>query len=152
GELKQATGLPVVFDNDANAAAYGEWQCGAARGARDLIYITLGTGIGAGIVQGGRLQRGSHGFAGEFGHLKITVEGLECSCGSSGCLATAASGPNVVRRTRERLFAGAGYALSPRAEQMRGKLTCEDVAEAAIDGDRLGRSILSETGLYLGMM
>jgi glucokinase len=152
GELRAATRLPVVFENDANAAAYGEWRSGAGRGTNDLVYVTLGTGIGAGIIQGGRLQRGSRGFAGEFGHLKITADGLECGCGSSGCLETIASGPNIVRRTRERLFADPSYALSPLAEKMRGKLTCEDVVEAAVAGDRLARSILSETGLYLGMM
>lgn len=151
GQLSSATALPVVLENDANAAAYGEWRCGAAKGRTDFIYITLGTGIGAGIVQGGRLQRGARGFAGEFGHLKITAEGLECGCGSSGCLETIASGPNIVRRTRERLFSDPSYVYSPLAEKMRGKLTCEDVVEGAVAGDRLARSILSETGLYLGM-
>ena len=152
GELRAETGLPVVFDHDATAAAYGEWRRGAARGTNDVIYITLGTGIGAGIIQGGRLQRGSRGFAGEFGHLKITADGLECSCGSSGCLETIASGPNIVRRTRERLFSDPSFTLSPLAEKMRGRVTCEDVVEGAVAGDRLGRAILSETGLYLGMM
>jgi glucokinase len=151
-ELTDATRVPVVFDNDANAAAYGEWRTGAARGVDDFIYVTLGTGIGAGIVQGGLLQRGAHGFAGEFGHLKITTDGLECSCGSSGCLETIASGPNIVRRTRERLFADPKFAHSDLAEKMRGKLTCEDVVDGAVAGDALATSILSETGLYLGMM
>ena len=150
-EIEAATGVPLVFENDANAAAYGEWRAGAARGATDFIYVTLGTGIGAGIVQGGLLQRGAHGFAGEFGHLKITTDGLECSCGSSGCLETVASGPNIVRRTRERLFSDPGFAHSELADKMRGKLTCEDVVDGAVDGDRLARSILSETGVYLGM-
>ncbi len=152
GELGQATGLPVVFDNDANAATYGEWRCGAAKGVNDFIYVTLGTGIGAGLIQGGRIQRGSRGFAGELGHLKVMTEGLECSCGSSGCLETIASGPNIVRRTRERLFSDASYGLSPLAEKMRGKLRCEDIVDGAVEGDRLARAILSETGLYLGMM
>lgn len=151
GEITQAIALPVVFDNDANAAAYGEWRCGAAQGAKDFIYISLGTGIGAGIVQGGLLQHGSRGFAGEVGHLKITTDGLECSCGSSGCLETIASGPNIVRRTRERLFAEPGYARSHLAEKMRGRLKCEDVVDGAIAGDRLAYSILTETGVYLGM-
>jgi glucokinase len=151
-ELRAATGLPVVFDNDANAAVYGEWRCGAATGTNDVICVTLGTGIGAGIIQGGVIQRGAHGFAGEFGHLKYTAYGLECSCGSSGCLETIASGPNIVRRARERLFSDPGFALSPLAEKMRGRIACEDVVEAAVNGDRLGRTILAETGVYLGMM
>ncbi len=150
-EVSRAIELPVAFDNDANAAAYGEWRSGAARGARDFIYITLGTGIGAGIVEGGTLQRGARGFAGEFGHIKITTDGLECSCGSSGCLETIASGPNIVRRTRERLFSDPGFSTSPLAEKMKGKLTCEDVVDEALGGDPLARSIIAETGLYLGM-
>lgn len=149
--LSEELPLRIVVNNDANAAAYGEWRCGAAKGRSDFVYITLGTGIGAGIVQGGRLQRGARGFAGEFGHLKIQAEGLECGCGSSGCLETIASGPNIVRRTRERLFSDPAYGLSPLAEKMRGKLTCEDVVESAVNGDHLARAILNETGLYLGM-
>lgn len=151
GELRAATDLPLVFDNDANAATYGEWRCGAARGVDDFIYIALGTGIGAGIVAGGQLQRGAHGFAGEFGHLKISADGLECSCGSAGCLETVASGPNIVRRTRERLFTDPSYALSPFGEKLRERIACEDVVEGAVQGDLLARSILSETGVFLGM-
>ena len=151
GELRAATSLPLVFDNDANAATYGEWRCGAARGVDDFIYITLGTGIGAGIVEGGRLQRGAHGFAGEFGHLKISADGLECSCGSYGCLETVASGPNIVRRTRERLFTDPSYALSPFGEKLRKRIACEDVVEGAVEGDLLARMILAETGVFLGM-
>jgi glucokinase len=151
GELERATGLPVVFDNDANAATYGEWQCGAARGATDFVLVALGTGIGAGIVQGGVLQRGKRGFAGELGHLKVMADGLECSCGSSGCLETVASGPNIVRRTRERLFEDPVSGQTSLAEKMRGKVACEDVVEGAEEGDPLARSILAETGLFLGM-
>lgn len=150
-ELREATGLPLVFDNDANAATFGEWRSGVARDAKNMIYITLGTGIGAGLVQGGRLQRGAKGFAGELGHLKITTDGLECGCGSSGCLETIASGPNIVRRTRELLFADPSFTLSPLVGKMRGKLSCEDIVESAKNGDKLARSILAETGLYLGM-
>lgn len=150
-EIREATRLPVVFDNDANAATYGEWQCGAGRGSRDFVLLTMGTGIGAGLVVGGQLQRGARGFAGEFGHLKVMTDGLECSCGSSGCLETLASGPNIVRRTRERLFTDPSFALSPLATKMSGTIACEDVVEGALDGDRLALSILAETGIYLGM-
>jgi glucokinase len=150
-DISRATGLPVVIDNDANTAVYGEWRCGAARGTRDAIYISIGTGIGAGLIQGGRLQRGARGFAGEFGHFKIAIDGLECSCGSSGCLETVASGPNIVRRTRELLYAQPEFALSPLAEKMARRLGCEDIVEAAIDGDSFARSVLSETAEYLGM-
>lgn len=150
-ELSEATHLPVVLDNDANTAAYGEWQCGAARGARDAIYIATGTGIGAGLILGGRLHLGARGFSGEFGHSKVAIDGLECSCGSSGCLETVASGPNIVRRARELMFAEPRFALSALAPKMSGQLTCEDVVSAALDGDAFARSVLSETAAYLGM-
>lgn len=149
-ELVTATGLPVILDNDAAAAAYGEWQCGAARGAQDAAYIMLGTGIGGALILGGRMQRGAHGFAGEFGHIKIGSDNLECSCGSVGCLETVASGPNIVRRVRERLFDDPSYGLTPLAAQMTGRLTCEDVVEAGLKGDDLARSVLTETARYLG--
>jgi glucokinase len=150
-DLARATGLPVVLDNDANTAAYGEWRCGAARGARDAIFITIGTGIGAGLIQDGQLHRGASGFAGEFGHFKVGVDGLECGCGNSGCLETVASGPNIVRRTRELLFDDPRSALSPLAAKTAGRLTCENVVEAALSDDAFARSVLSETAAYLGM-
>jgi glucokinase len=150
-ELVDATGLPVILDNDANTAAYGEWQCGAARGVTEAVYVTIGTGIGAGVIQNGRLHRGAHGFAGEFGHFKIGVDGLECGCGSAGCLETVASGPNIVRRTRELLLADPRFAESPLSAKMSGRLRCEDVVAAAEGGDVFAQSVLSETGAYLGL-
>src|ERR1051325_820063 len=136
-EVEQATGLPAVFDNDANVAAYGEWRCGAAQGFKDVFYITIGTGIGAGLILGGQLQRGSRGFAGEFGHFKIGLDGLECACGSTGCLETLASGPNIVRRVREHLFSDPSFSVSRLARDMEGILTCERVFQAAMERDQL---------------
>lgn len=150
-ELERATGLPVVVDNDANVAAYGEWRAGAATGSTDVFYITMGTGIGAGLILGGELQRGSLGFAGEFGHFKIDMEGLECACGSTGCLETVASGPNIVRRVREQLFSDPSFSLSKLARDMEGKLTNERVVRAAIEEDELALTVLKETGRVLGM-
>ncbi|MBL8152116.1 MAG: ROK family protein [Blastocatellia bacterium] len=149
-ELCSAIDLPVILDNDANTAAYGEWKCGAAKGTSDVVFITIGTGIGGGIILGGYLQRGVCGFAGEFGHLKVGDLNMDCSCGSSGCLETVSSGPNIVRRTRERLFTDPAFTDSKLAPKMRGRLRCEDVMEAAILGDYLARSVLSETAIYLG--
>ncbi|HYP25147.1 MAG TPA: ROK family protein [Blastocatellia bacterium] len=149
-ELQNSTGLPVIFDNDANAAAYAEWKCGAACGVDDFFFITMGTGIGAALILGGQLQRGSRGFAGEFGHFKIDRKGLECACGSRGCLETMASGPNIVRRVRERLFSDPSFSLSRLAQDMAGKLTNERVVQAAIEDDELARSVLEETGRILG--
>jgi glucokinase len=149
-ELREGTGLPVVFDNDANAGAYGELCCGAARGYRDVFYVTMGTGIGAGLILDGRLQRGSRGFAGEFGHFKIDVDGLECACGSAGCLETVASGPNIVRRVRERLFSDPSFSVSQLARDMDGTLTCERIVQAAVEDDELAQSVLKETCVFLG--
>lgn len=149
--LREATGLPVVFNNDANAGAYGEWRCGAARGRQDVFYITMGTGIGAGLILGGCLQQGSRGFAGEFGHFKVDVAGLECACGGTGCLETLASGPNIVRRVRERLFSDPAFSVSSLAREMEGTLTCERVIQAAVEKDELARAVLNETGVYLGL-
>ena len=150
-ELQRSTGLPVVVDNDANVAAYGEWRAGAATDSTDAFYITMGTGIGAGLILGGQLQRGSLGFAGEFGHFKIAMEGLECACGSTGCLETVASGPNIVRRVREQLFSDPSFSVSKLAHDMEGKLTNRRVVQAALEGDELALKVLKETGRVLGM-
>jgi glucokinase len=150
-ELAQATNLPIVIDNDANAAAYGEWQCGAARNCNDVFFVTMGTGIGSGLILNGQLQRGSRGFAGEFGHVKIALDGLECACGSTGCLETQASGPNIVRRVREQLFSDPSFSVSSLAHDMEGILTGERVVRAAMEKDELAISVLKETGRILGM-
>jgi len=150
-ELERETGLPVVVDNDANVAAYGEWRAGAAIGSTDVFYVTMGTGIGAGLILGGQLQRGSLGFAGEFGHFKIDMQGLECACGSKGCLETVASGPNIVRRVREQLFSDPSFSVSKLARDMEGKLTNERVVQAALEEDELALMVLGETGRVLGM-
>jgi glucokinase len=149
-EIEHSTSLPVVFDNDANVAAYGEWRCGAAQGFADVFYITVGTGIGAGLILGGKLQRGSRGFAGEFGHFKIGVDGLECACGGTGCLETLASGPNIVRRVREQLFSDPAFSVSRLALDMEGILTCERVFQAAMERDQLATQVLKETAKILG--
>ena len=149
-ELERETELPIVIDNDANVAAYGEWRSGAARGSNDVFYVTMGTGIGAGLILGGQLQRGSRGFAGEFGHFKVDRDGLECGCGGTGCLETVASGPNIVRRVREQLFSDPSFSVSQLARDMEGTLTAERVARAATENDDLAASVLKETGRMLG--
>lgn len=149
-QLERATDLPIVIDNDANVAAYGEWRSGAARGSRDVFFVTMGTGIGAGLILGGQLQRGSRGFAGEFGHFKVDRGGLECGCGGTGCLETVASGPNIVRRVREQLFSDPSFSVSTLARDMEGTLTAERVVRAATENDELAVSVLKETGTVLG--
>ena len=149
-ELERATDLPIVIDNDANVATYGEWRLGAARGSRDVFFVTMGTGIGAGLILGGQLQRGSRGFAGEFGHFKVDRDGLECGCGGTGCLETVVSGPNIVRRVREQLFSDPSFSVSQLAVDMEGTLTAERVVRAATENDVLAASVLKETGSMLG--
>ena len=149
-QLEGATGLPVVIDNDANVAAYGEWRAGAARGSGDVFFVTMGTGIGAGLILGGELQRGTRGFAGEFGHFKVDNDGLECGCGGTGCLETVASGPNIVRRVREKLFSDPSFSVSKLARDMEGTLTAGRVMQAATEDDDLATSVLRETGVVLG--
>lgn len=151
GELSSAMGLPLVFDNDANMAAYGEWVCGAARGAHHVFYVSFGTGIGSALILDGRLHRGAVGFAGEFGHCKVDPQGIECGCGGMGCLETVASGPHIVRRVREIFFTDPAYSLSSLAADMAGVLTLQRVITAAIGGDRLARAVLREAGAYVGL-
>ena len=103
-ELMKVTGLRCELENDANAAAYGEYQVGAGRGARDMFYMSIGDAIGGAIILDGRLWTGTSGLAGEVGHITIDTEGVECVCGNTGCLGTVSSAPNIARRAKERLF------------------------------------------------
>jgi glucokinase len=150
-ELSRETGLPVILDNDANAAAYGELQAGAARDRREVFFVTLGTGIGAGLIINGQIYRGAAGFAGEFGHMTIDPEGIECTCGNIGCLETIASGPNIVRRTRERLYRDRTSSLSRLGIPRDREFTAEDIAHAASDGDEMAQVMMERTGMFLGI-
>ncbi|HKY05450.1 MAG TPA: ROK family protein [Blastocatellia bacterium] len=151
GELSGVTELPVTLDNDANAAAYAELQVGAARGRKEVFFVTLGTGIGAGLIINGRIYRGALGFAGEFGHMTIDPEGIECGCGNIGCLETIASGPNIVRRTRERLYRDRTSSLSRLAIPRDREFTAEDIARAAREGDEMAQVMMERTGMFLGI-
>jgi glucokinase len=101
-KVEQRVGLPVVVENDANAAAWGEYRFGAGQGHEDVICITLGTGLGGGIIIGNKLRRGHFGVAGEFGHIRVVPDGLLCGCGSQGCWEQYASGRALVRYARQR--------------------------------------------------
>jgi len=149
--LVKSTDLPVVLDNDANVAAYGEFICGAAQGMRNLIYISVGQGIGAGLICDAKIYRGSLGFAGEFGHMTVDPDGLQCVCGNKGCLETIASGPNIVRRTRERLFRDRSSSLSRLASPQKGELTPEKIAAEAVNGDDFSLMMIEQTGKWIGI-
>jgi len=151
GAVARQTRCPVLIENDANMAAYGEFVCGAARGRTNVIYIAVGTGIGAGLICEGRLYRGALGFAGEFGHMTVDPDGLPCRCGNRGCLETIASGPNIVRRARERLFRDRSSSLSRLAAPGKGELTPERIAAEALNGDDFSLMILEQTGKWIGV-
>lgn len=147
-ELAKATGLRVELENDANAAAYGEFKVGAGRGSRDMFYATIGMGIGGAIILDGKLWLGASGFAGEFGHITIDAEGIECMCGNTGCLETVASAPNIVRRTKERLYRDNTSSLSKLA--LDEDFTAADVAREAKNGDDFALLMIERTGKYIG--
>jgi glucokinase len=148
GGLTRATGLRVELENDANAAAYGEFQVGAGRGSTNLFYITIGNGIGGAIVLDGRLWTGASGFAGEVGHITIDTEGLPCVCGNTGCLETVASAPSIVRRARERLNRDSTSSLSRLS--FNKNFTAQDVAHEAREGDDFAAMMIERTGKYIG--
>lgn len=147
-EFTEAIGVRVEIENDANAAAYGEFQVGAGSGCRDMFYMMIGEGIGGAIILDGKLWTGSSGFAGEVGHITIDTEGLECACGNTGCLETVASAPSIVRRARERLNRDSTSSLS-RLGLKKG-FTADDVAHQANEGDDFALMMIERTGKYIG--
>lgn len=147
-ELMKATGMRVELENDANAAAYGEYKVGAGRGSRDMFYATIGAGIGGAIILDGKLWLGASGFAGEFGHITIDAEGIECMCGNAGCLETVASAPNIVRRANERLYRDNTSSLSRLA--INKEFTATDIVHEAKDGDDFSLMMIERTGKYIG--
>ena len=142
--------LPASLDNDANCATYGEWWQGAGRGVQNLVGVTLGTGIGGGMIVDGRLVRGASGSAGELGHTTIDFTGRRCACGNYGCLEAYASGPNIAARAREGVAAGYESVL---AELVGGDLTlitALTVYEALVLGDKYAHEVMNETAKILG--
>src|SRR5258706_5204935 len=147
-ELMKATGMRFELENDANAAAYGEYKAGAGRGARDIFYIGIGEAIGGAILFDGKLWTGASGCAGEVGHITINTEGTECVCGNTGCLETVASGPNIARRARERLDRDSTSSLSSLAK--KENLTAAELAHEATQGDDFSIMMIERTGKYIG--
>ena len=143
-------GIPVAITNDANAAAIGEMTYGVARGMKDFIMITLGTGVGSGIVVNGQMVYGHDGFAGELGHVIMKRNnGRMCGCGRTGCLETYASATGVARTAREFLESRAGEPSILRALDI-DSITSKDVYDAAIAGDKMAKYIFEFTGNILG--
>jgi glucokinase len=144
--LTEHFGVPAYLDNDANLAALGEWKFGAGRDHRDVLYLTISTGIGGGVVINDHLIRGYHGLAAELGHVTVLADGPVCSCGIKGHLEALAAGPAIVRYVREQLEAGSKSELSSDEE-----LTAYAIAEAAKRGDELAKSAYARAGKYLGI-
>lgn len=136
-ELQRRLGWPIFLENDANGAAMGEMWLGAAHGCRDVVSVTLGTGVGGGVILNGVLWRGSHGSAGEIGHTTVDpFSGLKCKCGNTGCLELFASATAIVRMARE-------LGLD--------QLSAVEVYEAGRNGDERARSVFERFGMYLGI-
>ena len=142
--------LPSTLDNDANCATLGEWWRGAAQGARNVVGITIGTGIGGGIVIGGQLYHGSSDVAGEIGHTTIDSTGRYCRCGNYGCLEAYASGPAIALRAREALERDEVSALHKMVKGDLDLLTAATVYEAAHRGDALALEVVRDTARFLG--
>lgn len=141
---------PVVIDNDANCATYGEWWQGAGRGASSLVGITIGTGVGGGYILDGRLVHGASDGAGEVGHTTVNVSGRRCACGNDGCLEAYASGPAIANRAREGMEAGAESVLSDLVQGDLSRITAATVYEAVVCGDPYATEVLTETAKFLG--
>jgi glucokinase len=147
----ERTGLPTLVDNDGNAAAWAESRFGAGAGCDDLVLVTVGTGIGGGLVLGGRLYHGEHGFAGELGHLIVSPDGDRCACGNRGCLEAMASGSALGRLGREAAAADPGGRLAALAAQAGGPVTGELVFAAASEGDKPALALFERVGTWLGV-
>jgi glucokinase len=144
--LAERFGVPAFLDNDARLAALGEWKFGAAKGHKDVLYLTLSTGVGGGVIENNHLLHGYHGLGTELGHTLIEPDGPLCSCGYPGHLEAFSSGPAIVKYVLEEL--GAGAKSSMKAED---HLTAQMVADAALQGDALAVSAYRRAGEYLGM-
>jgi glucokinase len=143
-------GVRIVMDNDANAAAAAEWRFGAARGFANVLYVTMGTGIGGGVIADGRLVRGANGAAGEIGHICLVPDGPTCGCGRRGCLEALCSGPAIARRAREKLAAGMdGGDLLRAANVPPDELRTEHLLDAARRGNAFAVEHFQETAYFM---
>ncbi|WP_226535164.1 ROK family glucokinase [Fictibacillus halophilus] len=151
-ELEKATGLSVTIDNDANIAAIGEMWRGAGDGEGNLLMITLGTGVGGGIIVNGHIMHGTNGMAGEIGHITSIPEGgAHCNCGKSGCIETIASATGIARIAKEKAAGDVSSSLNEILKN-HGELKAKDVAEAAENGDQAAIDTLDEVAFHLGLV
>lgn len=149
--INRAFNIDTFLINDANAAAIGEHNLGAGRGTKNLIYITVSTGIGSGIIIENNLYSGASGSAGEVGHMTIDVNGPRCNCGGTGCLEMLASGKAVAREAIRRINDGESSSLPGAVSGMLENITAKEVGEAAREGDRLAIDVITGAATYLGV-
>ncbi|MCC7201561.1 MAG: ROK family protein [Nitrospirae bacterium] len=149
--LENAVNLPVVLDNDANAAAYGEKWKGAGRRADSLVCLTMGTGIGGGIILNGEVWHGADGMAGEIGHMTVDPSGPRCNCGNYGCLEAYSSATGMIRSAVGSIKLGKRSSLRRLSSGRSGNITSKMIYDAALTGDRLSINILNDAGKYLGI-
>ncbi len=148
--LQERLGVPVMIDDDARCAALGEARYGAARGASNAVYITISTGVGGGVVINGCIYRGSHGCAGEVGHMTLEAGGPPCSCGNCGCFESLASGSAIAAHARQAMLHGDETTLA-RFRDEPAQLTAEQVVLAAREGDAVAVRIVEKAGDYIGL-
>jgi glucokinase len=142
--------IPIILENDANVAAFAEAWIGCARGVSTMALMTLGTGIGGGIVLDGEIWRGFRGTAGEVGHMNLFPNGVRCGCGNRGCLEAYASAPALVRRFKKAVRDGKPTRLTARLKGGE-PVTARDISDAAVKGDPLCLALMEETGRFLGV-
>jgi glucokinase len=148
--VSEAVGLPATLDNDANCAIFGEWWRGAARGCRVVVGLTVGTGIGGGIVLDGRIFHGASDIAGEIGHMSIDSTGRRCKCGNYGCLEAYASGSAIADRAVEGIDVGTDTRLPEYVNGDLETVTAQVVYDAAHDGDEYALEVIKDTARFLG--
>src|SRR3954465_7412468 len=149
-EIAKRVHLEATLDNDANCATLGEFWCGAAVGGRNVVGMTLGTGIGGGLILEGKLYHGASDVAGEIGHATIDSTGRRCKCGNYGCLEAYASGPAVAGRAGEALWEDAQSVMLDLCEGDASRITAQTVYDAAQRGDEIAREVVRDTARFLG--
>jgi len=149
--LEEQISMRVVVDNDANLAALGEHVFGAGRGKENVVYITVSTGVGGGLILGGRLYHGASDGAGEIGHMTVLPDGPLCGCGARGCLEAVSSGTAIAREARRLVESGGGKNILARAGNDPGRINSAVVAAAAAEGDLEAISIISSASRFLGI-
>ncbi|UCE98749.1 MAG: ROK family glucokinase [Planctomycetota bacterium] len=149
--LSERLGKPVVFENDANVACWGEYAVGAGKGVEDMVFFTLGTGIGGGIINNGKLVHGCGDNAAELGHIIIHPDGRMCNCGQRGCVEAYASANSTAKRATEAVQGGAKSSLKKVLDE-NDEITCKDVYEHLKAGDKLAKKITDETAMALAIV